>query len=57
MFTKIIFLKKRLREEGMKEIYESGNKSIIDIYEKNTNKTAINNRVVDRFNTENVSKR
>jgi len=35
IFNKILFLRKRFRDENMKEIFENGNKSIIEVYEKN----------------------
>lgn len=35
ILNKILFLRKRFRDESMKEIYENGNKSIIEVYEKN----------------------
>ena len=50
ILNKILFLRKRFREESMKEIFENGNKSIIEIYEKNVAKN--NYKSVDRFSTD-----
>jgi hypothetical protein len=35
ILNKILFLRKRFRDENMKEIFENGNKSIIEVFEKN----------------------
>jgi len=34
IFQKILTLRKRFRDDFMKEIFENGNKSIIEVYEK-----------------------
>ena len=39
ILNKILFLRKRFRDDNLKEIYENGNKSIIEVYEKNMSKT------------------
>lgn len=47
ILTKILFLRKRFRDQNMKEIFENGNKSIIEVYEKNilkNNSKSIENR-------------
>lgn len=39
ILNKILFLRKRFRDDNLKEIFENGNKSIIEVYEKNMLKT------------------
>jgi hypothetical protein len=43
MFT----LKKRLRQTDMNEMFESGNKSIIEVYEKACKKNAFTSNIVN----------
>jgi len=50
IFNKILFLRKRFRDEEMREIFENRNKSIIEIYEKNIAKN--NSKCNDRYSVD-----
>jgi len=50
IFNKILILRKRFRDDCMKEIFENGNKSIIEVHEKNIAKN--NTKTIDRYSAE-----